>query len=215
MRKLIVLAAFALVAIAPAAQALEAGDGLYGIQITNGKSDLYYVGGAGGTGYLANMEKPELGLGLQYWRLMSKDYAFTMSGGIGFYKETFEPGDDALATGTDYEFTTSSWNVRVGGDRVVQVGERATFYFGPGIEYWTGKWKEKGGAGDAAEIESEAVSRFALSGRLGGIMWLSDRTGFNCQLGRFVGLASAEDVGARASWWTSGFQASGGLVLKF
>lgn len=219
MRRLIVLAALALVAIAPAANALEAGDGLYGFQITNGKADLYYNGGAGGTGYIANFEKPELGAGLQYWRMMSKDYAFTMSGGIGFYGETFEPGSTTPSTGTDYEFTVSSWNVRVGGDRVVQVGDRATLYFGPGIEYWTGKWKESGGETDAAEVESEAVTRFAVSGRLGGIMWLNDRAGFNCQLGRFIGLASAEatadDGGGKGKWWSSGFQASGGLVLKF
>lgn len=212
MRKLFALAALALVLSAPASQALEAGDGLYGIQITNGVADLYYPSG---TGYISAFEHSELGLGLQYWRMMSKDYAFTMSGGLGFFSETDEAGNGAPGGATDYKYSQSSWNVRVGGDRVVQVGDRATLYFGPGLEYWTGKSKDEGGATADAEVESEAVSRFAVSGRVGGIMWLTDKAGFNCQVGRYVGYASAEADGAKATWYPSGFQASGGLVLKF
>ncbi len=211
MRKLLVLAAFALVVSAPAAQALEAGDGLYGIQITNGTADLY--SGPNG-GYISAYDHSEIGVGLQYWRMMSSDYAFTMSGGIGFFKETNEPGTGAPVGAVDFEYSQSSWNVRVGGDRVVQVGDRGTIYFGPGLEYWTGTAKFEG-QGFTPAIETEPVTRFGLSGRVGGIMWLTEKAGFNCQIGRYLGYASVEDGTSKATWYPSGFQASGGLVLKF
>ena len=39
----------------------------------------------------------ELGLQLQYWRMMSEDYAFTISAGWGFFNETDQPGQGAAA----------------------------------------------------------------------------------------------------------------------
>ena len=62
--------------------------------------------------------------------------------------------------------------------------------------------------------ETESVTRFGISGRVGGVMLLNERLGFNCQIGRYIGMASAEEAGAKASWWASGFQASGGLIIR-
>ncbi len=209
------LVRFAAVAIgllaATSAFALEKGDGLYGIQITNGTADLYSGAGAG---YISAYDHSEVGVGLQYWRLMSSDYAFTMSGGIGFFSETDKPGTAAPSGSNDFKYTQSSWNLRVGGDRVVKVGDRAVVYFGPGLSYWTGKAKFDDGT-TTGTFETQNVARFGLSGRVGGLMMFNDQAGFNCQIGRYVGMASVKDEGAEASWWPSGFEASGGLVLKF
>jgi opacity protein-like surface antigen len=194
---------------AAAAYAGEKSEGLLGIQITNGTADLYSAQG----GYISAYDHPEIGLGIQYWRLMSQDYAFTFSAGIGTFSETDKPGSDAAPGSTDFKYTQSSWNLRVGGDRAVKVGERAIFYFGPGLEYWSGKAKFDGGPYDPA-YETESVSRFALSGRVGGVMLLSERWGFNCQVGRYIGYASAEETGAKATWWPSGYQASGGFIIR-
>lgn len=198
-------------AAATQAFALEKGDGLYGIQITNGTADLY---SSGGPGYITAYDHSEVGVGFQYWRLMSSDYAFTMSGGIGFFKETDKPGNGAPTGSADFEYSQSSWNVRIGGDRVVKIGDRAVVYFGPGLAYWTGKAKFDDGT-PSGTVESEAVTRFGLSGRVGGLMMFNEQVGFNCQMGRYVAMAKAEEDGAEASWWPSGFEASGGLVLKF
>lgn len=190
-----------------AASTAFAGEGLLGIQVTNGTADLY---SPSGDGYISAYQAPEVGVGLQYWRLMSKDYAFTMNFGLGLANEK----DQSANSGDpDHKYTQSSWNLRVGGDRAVKVGDRAIFYFGPGIEYWTGKAKFEGFA--ASDYESENVSRIGLSGRVGGVMMLTEKAGFNCQIGRYVGRASAEENGAKATWFTSGFQGSGGLVFKF
>jgi hypothetical protein len=194
-----------------AAATAFAGEGLLGIQVTNGTADVYYPAGDYIT---AGQPHSELGLGIQYWRLMSKDYAFTFSAGIGTFSETDKPGDTAPANSTDFKYTQNSWNVRVGGDRAVKVGDRAIFYFGPGVELWSGKSKFDGGPDFATAYETESVMRYALSGRVGGVMLLSEKLGFNCQVGRYLGYASAEENGAKVSWWPSGFQASGGLIIR-
>lgn len=184
------------------------GEGLYGFQITNGMADNYqgdatpYIGG--------DYQTPEVGFAFQYWRLMTSDYAFTMSVGMGLGSETDKPNDGS----PEGKYSSSSWSVRIGGDRAAKVGDRAFIYFGPGVEYWTGKRKFEDYP-NVGNLESEPVTRIGLSGRIGGVMMLSQKAGFNCQVGRFVGRASAELDGAKASWFTSGFEGSGGLVFKF
>lgn len=195
-----------------AATAAFAGEGLLGIQITNGTADLYQTDSPA-TGYISAYDHSETGVGIQYWRMMSQDYAFNFSAGIGFFAETDKPRNAAASGATDFKYTQSSWNVRVGGDRAVKIGERAILYFGPGLEMWSGKAKFDGGPFDPA-YESENVTRFGVSGRVGGAMMLSEKVGFNCQIGRYVGYATAEEDGAKATWWPSGFQASGGLVFR-
>ncbi len=211
MRTLFVLAALAVVVSASTASALETGDGYYAIQITNGTADLYSP--AAGS-YISAYDHSEVGVGLQYWRLMSPDYAFTFSGGVGYFAETDKPGANATPTATDFKYTQSSWNVRIGGDRIAKVADRAILYFGPGLEYWSGKAKFDGGA-YLNPYQTQNVTRFGLSGRVGGMMMFTDQVGFNIQVGRYVAYASAEEGGAKATWWPSGFQGTGGLVLKF
>lgn len=214
MKKLSIILTLALGVLATtAAFAAESKPGYLGIQITNGEADLYSSNGK----YITAYSHPEVGVGISYWRLMTKDYAFAFNAGIGTFSETDK---SALSTDTDFKYTQSSWNVRVGGDRAVKVGDRAIFFFGPGIEFWTGKAKFEGGPYTQA-VETANVNRIALSGRVGGVMMLGQSLGINCQVGRYVGMASAKDDvtgsssnGAKATWWPSGFQASGGIIFK-
>ena len=199
-----------LAGIAPAATAFAAEESqdLLGIQLTSGTADLYASQGD----YLSAYDHSELGVGIQYWRLMSKDYAFALSGGIGGFSETDEAGPAAAPGSPDRRYTQRSWNLRVGGDRAVSVGERAIFYFGPGLEVWSGKAKFENITSPGAYL-TQNVMRYSLSARIGGVMLLSERIGLNCQLGTYLGRASAEEQGAKAHWWPSGFQAASGLVI--
>jgi hypothetical protein len=214
MKKLSITLMLALGVLATtAAFAAESMPGYLGIQITNGEADLYSSSG----NYISAYTHPEVGVGVSYWRLMNKDYAFAFNAGIGTFSETDK---SAVSTDTDFKYSQSSWNVRIGGDRAVKVGDRAILYFGPGLEFWSGKAKFEGGTFTSA-LETSNVTRIALSGRVGGVMMLSQSVGFNCQVGRYVGMASAKDdvsgsssKGAKATWWPSGFQASGGIIFK-
>ncbi len=208
----IALGALATLLLAPAAFAGPKGTTMFAVQLSNGGADLY---SQDGSHYITAYEHSELGAQAQMWHYMTDDYAMTISVGLGWFGETDKPGNNAPAGLADFKYTQSSYNVRVGGDRVVNVGERALFYFGPGIEYWSGKAKFDFGPGDPENWESENVSRYSVSGRVGGIMKISESLGFSCQVGRKLGLATATDKDRKTSWWPSSFDAAGGLVFGF
>ncbi len=104
---------------------------------------------------------------LEYSKMMSSDYALSFSGGASFSRETLKPGDNALPGEPQLDYEQTSWNVRVGGERVVNVGERAAFYFGPGVEYWSGSAKFDD-VFIAATVRSPTTKRVSLTGRIGG-----------------------------------------------
>src|SRR5436190_22941412 len=95
------------------------------IEVTNGTGDYADKLTGGGpsndpAAYITAYDHSELGLQLQYWRMMSEDYAFTISAGWGFFNETDQHGQGAAAGAPDAKFSTSSFNVRLGGGRVVK-----------------------------------------------------------------------------------------------
>jgi hypothetical protein len=208
----VLLLAFGIAVLASPAAAVTLGKGtsMLAIQLTNGTADL--VSTEDLSGYIYSFTQPELGVQAEYWRLMSDDYALAIAAGAGWFSETEKPGTNALPTDPEFKYTSSSWHVRVGGDRVVSIGERALFYFGPGFEFWSGKDKVEGGGGS---LESQSVKRFSFSGRLGATMTLGPNWGLTCHIGRVVGYATAEDAGAKATWWPSSFDAAGGLTFLF
>ncbi len=210
MRRLLALVTVAMFAAAPA-HALGKGASLFSIQLSNGTADL--VEPEAGNGFISAYDHSELGAQVEFWHLLSDDYAFTASGGIGFFSETDEPGTNAPAAAPEAKYTQSSFSLRVGGDRVVKIGDRAIVYFGPGLQFWSGKAKFEGFA--PTDVESETVTRISLSSRIGANMMIGPNWGVGCHLGRLIGRASAEDAGAKASWWPSSLDAAGGIVFQF
>lgn len=209
-RTILVLCGLLLVAGSAAAADLGRGSSLFAIQVTEGVADL--VGPVDG-GYISAYDHSEIGVQGQYWYFLRDHYAFNVSGGIGFFREEDEP--DLAGDGGAFTYTQSSWRVRVGGDRVARVNDRFHLFVGPGIEVWNGKAKfEGGGFGDEA-VESAGVTRIAAQGRVGFHLAWTDRIGMMCQLGHYIGYATAEDGGAKATWWPSGHDGTVGLVMRF
>lgn len=205
----IALAVVAMITMATSAFALSKGQSTFSIQIGTGTADLVQPSGAG---YITALSLTELEPRLECTKMIKDDYAFNLSAGIGTYSETDKPGDAAAPGDPDQKTTISSFFVRVGGDRVVNVGDRTTFYFGPGIEYWSGKYKYEAGT---FEEESESTMRISLAGRIGGTMMLTEAFGFTCNASHRIGIASAEWDGAKANWTPSSTGASGGLLFVF
>lgn len=205
MKRLIAL--FSLLAVlAPAAHA--ANPGVYlGLGLSSGTADL----ATEDTGYANAYDHSEYGVQFSYWNMMAKDYAFAASFGLGTFKETQKPGDNAPAGSGEFEYSQSSWNVRIGGDRVVRVGERAFLFFGPGIEYWNGKAKFELGT---ASAETEPVTRISLHGRVGASMMMGDNYGLTVSVGSKVGRASYTELGAEDTWFPSSMDGSIGLVYR-
>ncbi len=207
----IALAVAAMLSLATSAFALGKGQSTFSIQIGTGAADL--IGRSAPGEYItASPQVPELEPRLEFTKMIKDDYAFNFGVGLGFYSETDKPGDANTPGSPDRKTTVSSFFVRVGGDRVVNVGDRTTLYFGPGVEYWSGKYKfEVGSLTD----ESESTMRISLAGRIGGTMMLNESFGFTCNASHRIGIASAEWDGAKANWTPSSTGASGGLLFVF
>jgi len=207
-RLALLVTALALAVAGPAAAAGK-GSTLFSIQIGHGQADLAAPGSAG---YITSFAVSELEPKLELSYLFKDDYAFNVSAGIGMFSETNKPGTAAAPGDPDQETKVSSFYVRVGGDRIVSVGERATLYFGPGVEYWSGKYEYTQGS---FTEEPDATTRLSLSGRIGGTMMLGESWGFTCNAGHRIGMASAKQDGAEANWTPSSTSASGGLLFVF
>jgi hypothetical protein len=206
--KKILMTMAALCFVVPAAAAADGTRSRLSIGLGQGVADGYSAASVGGGDYLAPTTAPETNVNAEYWYGIGDDYAFALSGAYGFSSMKWEganAGDPEIkATGTSFKF-------RVGGDRVAKVGERLTVFMGPGLEFWSGNQElEVGGSSD----QSESVTRFGVSGRIGGFMALTESVSIMGQVGHTFGLATAEDE-AKTTWMPSSFNASWGLTFGF
>ena len=166
------------------------------------------------SGYASAYAHSEWGGKLEYWNMMGPEYAFNVSGGIGTFSEEDKPGTAAAAGSGSFKYTQSSWNIRVGGDRMLSVGEKSYIFFGPGIEYWSGKAKFEDKSPGGLTYESKNTTRISVGARLGGHMMVSPKWGVTAQVGTKIGHASYKEEGAETTWWPSSMEGNVGLVFK-
>ena len=165
--------------------------------------------------YISLTRFPEVNVQGEFWRMMSDDYAVNVSGGVGFGSYTAKPNDATIDP--EDKFTTTSFRVRVGGDRMGTVGQSLTLFAGPGLEFDSAKQKEKISGAGTGEIESSSSSYFALSGRIGVMMKLSEGASIIGRVGHSLGYAtsSAKNGNAKTSGWANNFDAAWGIAFNF
>lgn len=214
MRKTLALTCVAVLLSTGSVMAAGAGTSMFSIGLSQGTGD--FAGPEVGSGYVSAFSSSEIGVTGEYWHMFSSDYAFALQATYGFASETDKPGSNAGSGAPDLMYSTTSFKIRVGGDRVGQIGDRFTWFFGPGLEYWSGKAEfENFGFTSNATDETESTTRIGINGRVGGVMKLSDAIGIQGQIGNTLGYASAEQAGAKATWYPSSFHASWGLLFAF
>jgi len=215
MRRWSGVVAFAMaLAVAPQAIAAGSGSSMVSVGLGQGVADLYTRNAVLGTGdYIEPVQRPETNVNLEYWYQFADDYALAISGAYGMSSMTWKSSSDAADP--EIKATGTGFKVRVGGDRIGRVGERFLVFMGPGLEFWSGKQKIEVDGSEVSLGVGETVTRFGVSGRIGGFMMLSDNVGIMGQVGHTFGIASVDDAGAESSWWPSSFQASWGLTFGF
>jgi len=219
----ILTAALLLAASATMAVAAEASKTkILAVELTSGTADIATESSTGFTGFSPAFDHSEWGGRLEYWNMMGPDYALTAGAGIGTFSEEDKPGSNALAGDKTAKFTQSSWNLRLGGDRVVKLSERSILYFGPGIEYWSGKAKFENIVVDASQpgviipsYETKNTTRISLDARIGGHLMVSPNWGLTAQVGTKVGHANYEENGSKTTWWPSSMSGALGLAFGF
>jgi opacity protein-like surface antigen len=220
MNRMITAAVLLAVTASVAGAAEYSKESFLSIQATSATANLASAFGAFGPTSVvvgpaaAAYPNPEWGFKAEYQRMMGPEYAFNISYGMGFYGEEDKPNSNAAAGTGSFKYTQNSWNVRVGGDRLLEVGEHTYIYFGPGIEYWSGKAKFEDTTPPALSYETENTSRISLGARLGGHMMVGPTWGVSAQVGTKVGYASYEEAGGKTTWWPSSMEGSVGLVFK-
>jgi hypothetical protein len=213
-RRILVVAALALVAIVPSAFAAGKGSSMLSLGLGQGSAPVADVFETG-NGYVFPSSEPSISAGAQYWYLFSDDYAFTAAGQYVFGSQKWEPADAGDPEATK---SLSGYKFRIGGDRVGKVGDRFTLYFGPGLEFASNQSTlELAGSPD---IETGNSTFFGVNGRIGGIMMLSESMGISGEIGHSFGQASSEDdtdpAGtAKSTWTASDFSAFWGLTFAF
>lgn len=198
-------------ATAATAKPIEKGSSIFAIQLTEGRVDLAEpTAGAAGT-YLTSFTSapPEIGIQAQFWHFLQEEYAFNLAGGVGFYSEKDQ---SSAPTDPDLEYKQSSWYLRVGGDRVAHITPRFHIFAGPGIQFWSGKWKVEGGG---ASFESQPTKRLALDGRFAMHLKMGESFGLFGQLGHYIGYAWSADGDSKTHWWASGHNGAAGMAFNF
>ena len=195
--------------LAAPAFALGAGGSLLALQLISGEGDFVSPEGA----YLSAYTHGELGAGGEYWYQVTDGFAIAVAGRYARSREL-----QSATNRADRLYRQTSWSARVGGDRVVEIGDRSVIYFGPGIEYWRGHSQFLGIFGTVPpllDVTTPEVTRWSVSGRIGAIFVLGPSWGLAGHLGHRAGRASASQDGAKTTWYTNGFEGSGGLVFAF
>ena len=194
--------------------AMSKGASILAIQIGQGTADV--VDTDLGPGVWVPAPQPEINAQLEYWHAFADDYAFDVSAGAGYFHQKQEPTSANAATSPSITLTVTSFRARIGGDRVGHIGDRMTIFFGPGIDFWTGKGKEKyEGANATPEETGPSTIRYGVSGRMGGFMKLSDALSLVGHIGHTWGYASADKDGGKTTWWPSSFEGAGGVAFNF
>src|SRR5262249_51070300 len=139
------IATFSLLAAANLAQAAE-DKMVIGLGLMHGTADLA-ANGVTSTGTNGQFSPPQGGGRLEYWNMMRENYALNFQASFGFQSESDKPRTGATAATPEAKFTTTSWSVRLGGDRVWSPLANTRVFVGPGFEFWMGKAKFEGGAG--------------------------------------------------------------------
>jgi len=98
---------------------------------------------------------------------------------------------------------------------MLSVGERSYIFFGPGLEYWSGKAKFEDETPPGSTYEAKDVTRISLSARIGGNLMVGPTWGITSQVGTKIGHASYKEGGAETTWWPSSVEGNVGLVFKF
>ncbi|OGF03993.1 MAG: hypothetical protein A2W00_11415 [Candidatus Eisenbacteria bacterium RBG_16_71_46] len=210
------LVALAALAALPTPSAAEKGTSRLAVGIGQGVGD--FVNPRPGTGALTvdtGDDPSQTEAFAEFSFEFAPDWALALRGAYGFFSASQEP--DAAGSPT-LDYTSSSFGVRAGVDRLGRVSDRLTVFLGPGLEYWSGRTEFKNIYGTTPpddDVKSATTSRISISGRVGGILALSSAVGVVGQVGHQLGYATAEENGAKATWWPSHFNAALGLVFEF
>jgi hypothetical protein len=177
---------------------------------------VLWVGLNGNTAQLLNAgggppyEGSELGVHVALNRFVSDAWTIVVSGGFDVGSTKFEP---SVSGGGTVKLSSTSFNVRFGGDRYAFINDDVALYAGPGILFWKGHGKFENPP--AADQKFPDVTQVAFNGRIGMYARLSGHTALFGHIGQVLGMNSGKDSPGKYSWWSNHHEGSVGLAVDF
>ncbi|MBI1799750.1 MAG: hypothetical protein HYR73_08690 [Candidatus Eisenbacteria bacterium] len=162
------------------------------------------------TGETNTFENPEAGVHVAYSYFLSDEWTACVSGAYQVNSSEF-----SAAIVPDQKFTSSSYVIRIGGDRFAFINDRAAVYAGPGITYWRGRGKFEGNPAPGVNGDWPDVTQYGFNGRLGLWARLGGPWALYGHIGQVIAHNSAKDTKGENTWWTSHHEGSVGLSLDF
>ena len=161
-----------------------------------------------GTGLVLPFEAGEIGVHLALSHFLSDAWTVVLSGGYDASNTTIEPA----GAGKD-KFTSSSYNLRIGGDRYAFINQDVALYAGPGLIYWKGHAKFEPAVGSSDT--GPDVTQIGLNGRIGMYARLAGHAALFGHIGQVLATNSGEDSFGKFTWWSNQHEGSVGLAFDF
>jgi hypothetical protein len=187
---------------------LGKGNSMFWLGFNGNKSQL--VGPT--TGSVNEYEDNELGAHLAYHHFVSDEWTVSLSGGVDYGRVQYRPSNPASTVET---YSSRSWNARVGGDRFAFINDRAAFYAGPGLVYWSGQAKYAGSGNPLIDLDWPRVNQIGFNGRIGMYASITQRTALFGHIGQVIARNTASDSKGKNIWFTNHNEGSVGLSFEF
>lgn len=215
---ILILAVLSLNNLAPAQEGnfMHAGKWIFTLQLAAGQARV-----ADTNGVLPSIFFPYnqngLDLGASYG--IGNHWAVSLSGNWNFssYKRTVE----SLPNDYSEKVKTSSWGIRGGLDAYFQVSDKFVIFAGPALMFSraTIKLEVETAPDTTYEVKNPWLSSFSLSGRLGGLLNLSNNFGLYGSFGQVFSYSwfDVNSGGQDQNWkiWSSSFEAHMGVAVYF
>jgi hypothetical protein len=154
------------------------------------------------------LSEGELGLHVALNHFLSDAWTIVLSGGFDAGRLKLEPvggGEDKLSS--------TSFNVRLGGDRYAFINDDVALYAGPGILFWKGHGKFQAPPGPDQTWPD--VTQIGLNGRIGMYARLASHAALFGHIGQVIATNSGDDSGDKWTWWTNHHEGTVGLAFDF
>ena len=165
-----------------------------------------------------------LELGASYG--LSNHWAVSLSGNLGFssYKNEYPDTIVGVPAKIEDKVKSSTWGIRGGLDCYIQVSDKFVIFAGPGLMFNRAKINHE------VKIEPDTLPFFpgndnpwtnsiSLSGRLGGLVKISNNVGFSGSFGQEYSYSwwnvNSGGTDYKWKWWTSSLNARMGLIFYF
>ena len=159
----------------------------------------------------------EVGVHVACSYFLSDAWTVVLSGGHDAGNRKFEYSSSypvPQVAGTEEKFTSTSFNLRIGGDRYAFINDDVALYAAPGVLFWKGHAKYDG-FGLGVDGTWADVTQVGFNGRIGMYARLVGHSALFGHIGQVIARNTDDDTPGKNTWWSNHHEGSVGLAFDF